>query len=92
MSQDHSHLNHATWECKYHVVFTPNSVAEAVGYLKGKSSIWIAQNVDRKLRNFLGHKFWARGYYVSTVGRDEDMIRAYSEIRKWPPGSWTRCN
>ena len=92
MSQDHNHLNHATWECKYHVVFTPNSVAEVIGYLKGKSSIWIAQNVDRKLRNFLGHKFWARGYCVSTVGRDEDMIRAYSEIRKWPTGSWTRCN
>ena len=45
--------------------------------LKGKSSIWIAQNVERKLRNFLGHKFWARGYFVSTVGRDEEMIRTY---------------
>ena len=53
------------------------SVAEVIGYLKGKSSIWIAQNVERKLRNFLGHKFWARGYFVSTVGRDEEMIRAY---------------
>jgi putative transposase len=105
MSQDHNHLNHATWECKYHVVFTPKyrkkvlfgqirrhlgtvfhelarrkeckieeghlmpdhvhilisippkySVAEVIGYLKGKSSIWVAQNVERKLRNFLGHK------------------------------------
>jgi hypothetical protein len=36
-----------------------------------------AQNVERKLRNFLGHKFWARGYFVSTVGRDEETIRAY---------------
>ena len=53
------------------------SVAEVIGYLKGKSSIWIAQNIERKLRNFLGHKFWARGYFVSTVGRDEEMIRAY---------------
>src|ERR1700720_3023422 len=44
---------------------------------EGKSSIWIAQNVERKLRNFLGHKFWARGYFVSTVGRDEETIRAY---------------
>ena len=26
---------------------------------------------------FLGHKFWARGYFVSTVGRDEEMIRTY---------------
>jgi putative transposase len=48
-----------------------------IGYLKGKSSIWIAQNVERKLRNFLGHEFWARDYFVWTVGRDEEMIRAY---------------
>ena len=33
------------------------SVAEVIGYLKGKSSIWVAQNGERKLRNFLGHKF-----------------------------------
>ena len=53
------------------------SVSEVIGYLKGKSSICIAQNVERKLRNFLGHKFWPRGYFVSTIGRDEEMIRAY---------------
>jgi putative transposase len=46
-------------------------------HLKGKSSIWIAQNVERKPRNFLGQKFWARAYFVSTVGRNEEMIRAY---------------
>ena len=100
MSQDHNHLNHATWECKYHVVFTPKyrkmalfgqirrhlgtvfrelaqrkeceieeghlmpdhvhmlisippkySVAEVIGYLKGNSSIWIAQNVDASVTN-----------------------------------------
>jgi putative transposase len=43
--------------------------------MKGKISIWIAQNVERKMRNFLDHKFWARGYFVTTVGRDEEMIR-----------------
>jgi putative transposase len=53
-----------------------------IGYLKGKSSIWIAQNAERKLQNFLGHKFWARGYFVSTVRRDEEMIRAYVRNRK----------
>ena len=37
----------------------------------------MAQNVERKMRNFLGHKFWARGYLVTTVGRDEEVIRAY---------------
>ena len=53
------------------------SVAEVIGFLKGKSSIWIAQNVERKVRNFLGHKFWARGYFISTIGRDEATIRTY---------------
>ena len=123
MTQLH-HLNHAAWECKYHVVFIPkyrkkvlfgtikrrevfhdlarrresrieeghlmadhvhmllsippkHSVAEVIGFIKGKSSIWVAQNVERKARNFTGHKFWARGYFVSTVGRDEETIRAY---------------
>jgi putative transposase len=33
--------------------------------------------VERKAHNFLGHTFWARGFFVSTVGRDEEMIRAY---------------
>jgi putative transposase len=51
------------------------SVAQIIGYMKGKSSIWISQNC--KMRNFLGHKFWARGYFVTTVGRDEEVIRAY---------------
>jgi putative transposase len=126
MEQVSNHLNHSTWECKYHVVFTPKyrkkvlfgkikqqlgkvfhdlarrkecrieeghlmadhvhmlisippkySVAEIIGYMKGKSSIWVAQNVERKMRNFLGHKFWARGYFVTTVGRDEEVIRLY---------------
>ena len=103
MTQQH-HQNHATWECKYHVVFIPKyrkkaifgvikkrlgdvfhelarrreskieeghlmpdqvhmlisippkySVAEVIGFMKGKSSIWIAQNVERKARNFTGH-------------------------------------
>lgn len=50
------------------------SVAQIIGYMKGKSSIWIAQNVERKMRNFLGHKFWARGYFVTTVGRNESGV------------------
>ena len=100
MTQQH-HLNHATWDCKYHVVFIPKyrkkavfgkikknlgivfhdlarrrecrieeghlmpdhvhmlvsippkySVAEVIGFIKGKSSIWIAQNIERKAKNF----------------------------------------
>jgi putative transposase len=46
-------------------------------FTKGKSSIWIAQNVERRVKNFNGAKFWARGYFVSTVGRDEETIRLY---------------
>ncbi len=39
--------------------------------MKEKSSIWIAKNVERKMLNFLGHKFWARGYLFTTVGWEE---------------------
>ena len=53
------------------------AVANVVGFLKGKSSIWVAQNIAGKKQNFVGHKFWARGYYVSTVGADEKVIRTY---------------
>ena len=54
-----------------------HSVSSILGFLKGKSSIWIAQNIANKPRNFVGHKFWARGYFVSTVGADENVIKAY---------------
>ena len=53
------------------------SVAQVVGYIKGKSAISIARNYMGRRRNFTGQKFWARGYHVSTVGRDEEVIRAY---------------
>lgn len=48
-----------------------------VGYLKGKSAIHIAREYAGKRRNFTGQHFWARGYFVSTVGRDEAVIREY---------------
>jgi putative transposase len=53
------------------------SVAAIVGYLKGKSAIHIARTYRGRPRNFLGESFWARGYFVSTVGRDEAKIREY---------------
>ncbi len=123
---NNNHLNHSTWDCKYHVVFTPkyrkksilglirqdlgdvfhrlsrqkeciiedghllldhvpmmisippkHSVSSVIGFLKGKSSIWIAQNIANKQKNFVGYKFWSRGYFVSTIGVDEDIIRRY---------------
>lgn len=52
-------------------------VAQVVGYIKGKSALAIARNYQGKKRNFMGQHFWARGYYVSTVGRDEAMVRRY---------------
>jgi putative transposase len=56
------------------------SVAQVVGYIKGKSAINIARTFMEKKRNFVGQHFWARGYFVSTVGRDETVVRDY--IRK----------
>ena len=53
------------------------AVSQVVGYIKGKSAIWIARNYGGRKRNFTGQHFWARGYYVSTVGRDEAVIRDY---------------
>ncbi len=54
-----------------------HSVAQVVGYIKGKSAISIARTYMGRKKNFSGQSFWARGYHVSTVGRDEDMIRNY---------------
>jgi putative transposase len=56
------------------------SVAQVIGYIKGKSAVHIARQFFDRKRNFVGHHFWARGYFVSTVGRDEVAIREY--IRK----------
>ena len=141
MSQDHNHLNHATWECKYHVVFTPKyrkralfgqirrhlgtvfrelaqrkeckieeghlmpdhvhmlisippkySVAEVIGYLKGKSSIWIAQNVERKLRNFLGHNSGRGATSFRPSGGTRRRSALTSKIRRSRTSSWISCN
>lgn len=53
------------------------SVSNVVGYLKGKSAIAIARQFRGKQRNFTGENFWARGYFVSTVGLDEQVGRNY---------------
>jgi putative transposase len=123
---DSKTLGHTTWDCKYHVVFTPKyrrqalykelrqylgevfhalaaqrecrieeghlmadhvhmliaippkyAVAQVIGYIKGKTAIHIARTYMGRRRNFTGQNFWARGYYVSTVGREEGIVRAY---------------
>lgn len=54
-----------------------HAVSQVVGYIKGKSAIHVARVYGERKRNFSGQHFWARGYFVSTVGRDEATIRAY---------------
>jgi putative transposase len=56
------------------------AVSQVIGFIKGKSAIHLARVYGERKRNFVGQHFWARGYWVSTVGRDEGVIREY--IRK----------
>ena len=84
MSQDHNHLNHSTWECKYHVVFTPKYRKKLLfGQIRrhlGTVFHELARREECKSEEgsqFFGPHFWARGYLVSTVGRDEETIRNY---------------
>ena len=53
------------------------SVSQVIGYMKGKSAIHIARAYIGQRKNFTGQQFWARGYYVSTVGLDEEVVRSY---------------
>ena len=56
------------------------AVSQVIGFIKGKSAIHLARVYEERKRNFVGQHFWARGFWVSTVGRDEAVIREY--IRK----------
>lgn len=69
MVQDHVHMM-ISIPPKY-------SVAEVIGYIKGKSAIAVAREFGGRERNFNGERFWARGYAVSTVGFEADKIREY---------------
>ena len=53
------------------------AVSQVIGFIKGKSAIHLARVYGERRRNFTGQHFWARGYFVSTVGRDEAVIRDY---------------
>jgi putative transposase len=52
-------------------------VSQVIGFIKGKSAIHLARVYGERKRNFAGQHFWSRGYFVSTVGRDEQVIREY---------------
>ena len=54
-----------------------HAVSQVIGYIKGKSAIHLARVYGERKRNFVGQHFWARGFYVSTVGRDEQAVREY---------------
>lgn len=53
------------------------AVSQVIGFIKGKSAIHLARVYGERKQNFVGQHFWARGYMVSTVGRDERVIRDY---------------
>ena len=53
------------------------SVAQVMGFMKGKSAIHIARVYAGRRRSFVGQHFWARGYWVSTIGKDEAGVRRY---------------
>mgnify|MGYP000996689381 FL=1 len=53
------------------------AVSQVIGFIKGKSAIHLARVYGERKQNFVGQHFWARGYFVSTVGRDETAIREY---------------
>jgi putative transposase len=58
------------------------AVSQVVGYIKGKSAIHIARTYSGRSHNFIGQNLWARGYYVSTTGRDQQAIRTYITKQK----------
>jgi len=54
-----------------------HSVSQVIGFIKGKSAIHMARVYGERKKNFVGQHFWARGFLVSTVGRDEGVVREY---------------
>jgi putative transposase len=59
------------------------SVSEMMGIIKGKTAIKIFRSYpELKKKPYWGNHFWARGYFVNTVGLDEDMIRRYVKYQE----------
>ena len=54
-----------------------HAVSQVVGFIKGKSAIYVARNFGSRRKNFTGESFWARGYFVSTCGKDDEAVREY---------------
>ena len=78
MTNDNGSLSHTKWNCKYHIVFAPKySVAQIMGYIKGKSSLMIFDRHANMKYKYGNRHFWCRGYYVDTVGRNKKAIQEY---------------
>ena len=58
------------------------TVFQVIGFIKGKSAIHLARVYGERKRNYGSQHFWARGYFASTVGRDEATIRAYIQSQE----------
>ena len=65
-----------------------HAVSQVVGFLKGKSAIHIARVFAGRRRNFAGQHLWARGYYVTTVGKDEEAVRKYIKEQEAADRQW----
>ena len=65
------------------------AVSQVVGFIKGKSAIHLARVYGEKKRNFVGQHFWARGYFVSTVRRDQEQIREYIKKQEAEEHVWS---
>ena len=66
--------------------------SQVIGYIKGKSAIHLARVYGEQRRNFVGQHFWARGYFVSTVGRDAGVIRAYIQQQEAADARFDQMN
>ena len=88
---DYESLNHATWDCKYHIVWIPKyrkkklyekirvDLSHEIKRLAEcrESAIYVARKYGGRTKYFSGQHMWARGYFVSTVGMNEEVIRKY---------------
>lgn len=68
------------------------AVSQVVGFIKGKSAIHIARVFSGRKQNFTGQHFWARGYYVSTVGKDEQAVRSYIQAQGAADRRWDQLH
>ena len=78
MAKKANSLAHTKWMCKYHIVFTSKlSVSLFMGYLKGKSALMIFDRHANLKYKYGNRHFWAEGYYVSTVGLNDQTVAKY---------------